>query len=120
MEAKNIAAGIVLFNPGDMERFDKCISSVIAQVEKLYIFDNSTHLIEYKFPENITYISEHENKGIAYALNRIMAQASQDGYSWLVTMDQDSILPIGIIDAYSSAIDTHKDLGIICPQVIDL
>lgn len=113
-----IAVGIVLFNP-DMQRFFECIQSALNQIEKIYIFDNSTDKVSWKYPNNITYLTENKNLGIAYALNAIMRKASADGYEWVITMDQDSILPDGIVKAYSAVIEKNKDIGIVCPQVID-
>ena len=64
------------------------------------------------------YLTEHRNMGIAYALNCMMERAEQDGFQWLVTMDQDSILPDKIVEAYRAHI-YDPDVAIICPQVID-
>ncbi len=113
-----IAAGIVLFNPDNPYRLRQSIESVLSQVEKVYLFDNSTKKEEYPDNEKIIYYSENENKGIAYALNQIMAMAKADGYEWLITMDQDSILPDGIINDFEVHTKIDK-IGIICPQVID-
>lgn len=116
---KDIAAGIVIYNPDDPERFNKSLTSVLAQFSRVYLFDNSTKKVELpSFGPNVTYITEHKNLGIAYALNRIMERAKQDGYQWLVTMDQDSILPVGMVSAYRTHI-YDSDVAIICPQVID-
>ena len=114
----DIAAGIVLFNPDDIERVEKCIDSVTRQVKHVYIFDNSTEDVNLKYDDNVTYLSEKKNKGIAYALNRIMEKAKNDGYSWVLTMDQDSILPFGMMEDFLKYTD-EKNIGIICPQVID-
>lgn len=118
MENKNsVAVGIVLFNP-EVERLIKCIESVKDQVSKVYIFDNSitTNCIK---DDNIVYITENKNKGVAYALNRIMERAHKDGFEWVVTMDQDSIAPCGMIEDFKKNIKKHTDIGIFCPQVID-
>ena len=85
----------------------------------MYVYDNSIKKYEYTFSRNVVYISEGENKGIAYALNRIMEYADRDRYEWVITMDQDSILPEGIVDAYEKEILNDINLGIVCPQVID-
>ena len=114
-----IASGIVLFNPDNIERLSKSIESVLHQVERVYIFDNSTKHYDYHFPDFVIYMTEHKNKGIAYALNRIMEKALSDGYDWVVTMDQDSILPDEAIHCYETHIDYDHRLAIICPQVID-
>ena len=113
-----IAAGIVMFNPENEERVKNSLESILSQVDKAYVFDNSTTANCIAFPSTVTYLTEHENKGIAYAMNRIMEMARNDGYDWLITMDQDSIMPDGIIEAYKKHI-SDNDVGIICPQVID-
>lgn len=113
-----IAVGMVLYNP-DKLRLQSCIDSVIAQTDKLYIFDNSDIETELSKSPAITYKTERSNRGIAYALNQIMTMAKNDGYEWVVTMDQDSIMPDGIIADYEMNISSNEGLGIICPQVID-
>lgn len=119
MNSEIIAVGIVLYNPTDIERLKNCIKSILEQTNKIYIFDNSSSSYEYLFPAEVVYISEKENKGMAYALNRIMENADADGFSWVITMDQDSILPDGLVSAYKKAIHKYDKLGIVCPQVID-
>ena len=115
----DIAAGVVLYNPNDLQRFYNSLQSVVCQFSKVYLFDNSTEKIEYlPFGDNVVYLTEHKNLGIAYALNRMMEFADKDGYKWLVTMDQDSILPDEMVEAYKTHI-YDPDVAIICPQVID-
>lgn len=112
----NIAAGIVVFNP-EKGRLEKNICRLKEQVGEIYIFDNSE--ISSGDYEGVTYLSEKRNCGIAYALNRIMEQAKADGYRWLITMDQDSLIPNGMIHGFEESIKTHENIGIVCPQVID-
>ena len=119
MNQQMIAAGIVLFNPDSEERLFKCIEKVNEQVSKIYIFDNSTQRKDIKLPQNVVYMTEGKNKGIAYALNRIMEKASADGFLWVLTMDQDSILPDNMCLDFAKYIKKEKDLGIVCPCVID-
>lgn len=110
-----IAAAIVAYNP-DEKRFKECLKSVNRQVDHLYIFNNGND-IKPLIPSNATYIYEGKNCGISYALNVISSKAEEDGYNWLLTMDQDSLLPEGMIDDFKNYI--ADDVGIICPQVID-
>ncbi len=113
---EKIAAGVVLFNPNF--RTEECLKKLNEQVERVYIYDNSTDKIDIVLPNEIVYLTEGENKGIAYALNRIMEKAKSDGYSWVLTMDQDSILPEGMIASCTEHLNNTK-IGIVCPQVID-
>lgn len=92
-----IVAGIVLYNPEDTRQIEGVLNSVLAQVKDVYIFDNSTKIYAFLFLAIVTYLIEHENKGIAYAMNRIMEKAESDAYEWIVTMDQESVIPDGLI-----------------------
>ena len=114
-----IAAGVIVFNPESIDRFQKSIQSVLEQVEKVYIFDNSTQHATFELPLSVVYLTENGNKGIAYAMNRLMKAAQADGYEWLITMDQDSVLPDNTINEYLSHINDDPAVAIICPQVID-
>ena len=117
-----IAVGVVVYQP-DYPRFLNCIETIIQQAGKVYVFDNGCDktIQQEDFPEKVVYLSEGRNCGIPYALNRIMELASRDGYEWVVTMDQDSLLPEGLIEAYSEVADRYKEkgIGIICPCVVD-
>lgn len=113
-----LAAGVVLYNPENRNRVEQCIQSIEKQIERIYIFDNSTKEVMLNLPKNAIYITEHKNCGIAYALNVIMEKAEQDGVQWVITMDQDSILPDNLVLEYSRHFD-DENLAIICPQVID-
>lgn len=118
MEENNrIAIGIVVYNP-DQERFKVCLESIHKQIDKVYIFDNGNESIHIE--NGVKWIKEDGNKGLSYALNRIMDYAKEDGYEWLITLDQDSIVPDGMIRAFAEVIDKGSNIGIICPQVIDL
>lgn len=116
-KSNKIAAGIVLYQP-DMIRLERCIENLKKQVDKIYVFDNSEK--ETKLNDvPIVYMTEEKNKGISYALNKIMERAKMDGFNWVVTMDQDSIIPHGMIGGFEKCITLHPNVGIICPQVID-
>ncbi len=118
---EKIAVGIVLFCPDEKERLRQVIQKALLQSDCVYIFDNSPegttdHL---DLPEDVVYMTEHQNKGIAYALNMIMQHAKKDGYQWVVTMDQDSLLPEGLIEDYKIHLHDDPNVAILCPQIID-
>lgn len=117
-----IAAGIVLYKP-NIDRLKKCVEKLASQVDKIYIFDNSDWQNDSIYKklnlDNILYFSENHNRGIAYALNRIMEKAKSDGYDWVITMDQDSVIPDGMINGFKESIKNHEKIGIVCPQVVD-
>jgi rhamnosyltransferase len=98
-----IAATVILYYPTEFVLNN--IQSYINRVEKLYIVDNSekpsNHIIESLARTNNTvYFHDGENKGIAARLNQVCKDAKEDGYHWLLTMDQDSFFQEGIFDNY--------------------
>ena len=121
MQSSKVAAGIVLYNPDNIIRLYENIDTLKKQVSKIYLFDNSTVELKLEVPQDVIYLREHDNRGIAYALNVIMENAKQDGFDWVITMDQDSILPEGMVKSFMEFIQTNQpeNIGIICPQVKD-
>ena len=117
----NIAGTVVLYNPSD-HVFDNMLS-YIDQVAKLYVVDNSTHyndrlLQKLKAIEKIVYISQEGNKGIAVALNAGAMQAMDDGFEFLLTMDQDTSLSANYVIELMKPFIPHmpEKIGIIAPR----
>ena len=134
------AAGIVLFNP-DIKRLEENISAISPQVKDVILVDNGSKnadgissLIS-RF-DNITYIGNADNMGIAKALNQIVEKADELGAKWVLTLDQDTVCKPDIIEQYDRlcrratdkvAIITSKyedrsvkvDFGLTAPYVKD-
>jgi rhamnosyltransferase len=75
----------------------KNIESYIDNMDNLIVVDNSStkneniyNILEQKYGEKIIYIENHDNLGIAKALNIGADKSLQMGCDWLLTMDQDS------------------------------
>jgi len=89
-----VAATVILYNPED-DVYEN-ISSYGKDVTTLIIVDNSTlhntKLIEkmQNTFENLIYINNNANVGIATALNLGCEKAIELGFEWILTMDQDS------------------------------
>lgn len=86
-----IAGVVVFYHPN--ESVLENIDSYIEKLEKLYVYDNSEnshkHLVK-RYGDKVEYLSQNENMGIAFALNTGAKRAIEDGFEWLLTMDQDS------------------------------
>lgn len=116
----DIVAGVVLYNPSNLERTSKCLALTAAQVPVLYIFDNSVEPVQVELPMNAVYMTEHRNVGMGRALNELMRHALNDGHDWVLTMDQDSLIPDGLVAAFSKRIDSGDNhLALVCPQFVD-
>ena len=89
-----IAASVVIYNPdeGVVER----ISTYAGEVQKVFVADNSDTPNEdllnkiRAVSENVEIIPMHGNMGIAAALNAALNKASEQGFDYLLTMDDDS------------------------------
>lgn len=93
--SKRIAAAVVLYHPDN--KVPGNINSYVDQVDIVFAIDNTEQgqnndKIRNSLLENpkIIYIANRENLGIAAALNIGANHALQAGYSFLLTMDQDS------------------------------
>lgn len=107
-----IAAVVILYNPTE-EVIDN-IQSYLDYVEKLYVLDNTEKqkeelINQISFFSNIIYLSDRENKGIAVRLNQVSTMALEDGFKWLLTMDQDSSFSQSSISAYITCLQELAD-----------
>ena len=89
-----IAGIVIAFNP-DFNKLILNIESFLDHIEQLFIVFNSAvdpseirrlHSVN----EKIQLIENEENIGIAKAINLTAQHALDQGYDWLLTMDQDS------------------------------
>lgn len=116
-----IAAVVVFFNPSP-EALENAISCA-RQVERVFVVDNSES-VDRSFLrpifqiENIQYIHNGWNRGIANALNRGASEACKLEFKWLLTMDQDTELPEDYVKTIASKTSriSDKNVGIIAPS----
>lgn len=122
-EAMNgIAAGITLYEP-ELERLKENIDSVLPQVERVYLVDNASSntaafKAQYRNDTRITIIENSENAGIAKALNQMCDAAIEDGFDWILTLDQDSLPEPDMIEKYSRHTEMDE-VAIITPRFED-
>ncbi len=107
-----IAGTVILFNPD--KHIISNIDSYYPSLKNLYVVDNtgkpSEELIApIKHLENIFYLHDGENKGIASRLNEICFLAIKDGYEWLLTMDQDSLFEKNTFENYLTCIHEFEE-----------
>lgn len=117
-----ICAGIVTYNP-DISLFKECLGRVAAQVDKVYIADNGSGNVsdvircagEVGCCHN-DIICNEDNLGIARALNQVCEAAYNDGYQWILTMDQDSVCDYEMVAGMIPYAD-QDNIGILAPEV---
>ncbi|NTW51414.1 MAG: glycosyltransferase [Chlorobiaceae bacterium] len=106
--SRQVAAVVTLFKP--QEKYIKNIKTYSAYVGVLYVVDNTPDydeqfhgMIKEAIP-NIQYISTGKNIGLSSALNMGIEKARENGYLWLLTMDQDSYFNDNQIKKYFDSI----------------
>ena len=122
-----VAAIIVSYNP-DSNLFDS-INLLLNQVEKVIIVDNGSKEKYVKYiksinEDKIEIILNKENLGIATALNIGVRKALENGYEWILTMDQDSKASPDMVKkmfkVYNSINrEERKDILSIFPNFVD-
>ena len=120
-----VYASIVTYNP-EIDLLNSCIDAVLLQVEKVVIIDNCSSNLSFihdllkkyckKYPGRIAYKYNTNNKGIAYALNQAVRYCKRHGIKWLLTLDQDTIIPEGLVERYSSYLYNDR-VGQICCDI---
>jgi rhamnosyltransferase len=123
-----VAAVIVLFNP-DTSLLDRLLRSVVGQVGRIYIIDNTPgSTVDFssfynQYWDNISYIPLGDNKGIATAQNIGISASMDAGCSHVLLLDQDSALPSGMVkkllDAEEGLILAGKQVASVGPVFID-
>lgn len=95
MRTKHILGIVITYNP-DEDLLKDNINAFADHIDEIIIWDNTPNgsLVAKRIAEdriNSRYITEEENKGISYVLNKAWHYAADNGYDFLLTMDQDSI-----------------------------
>ena len=114
----NFALTITLYNP-NMDLIINKVKELKKFFSCLILIDNSDdgrELSSFFNDSRVIYISYKENKGIAFAVNEACRIALSKGYSWCVTMDQDSDLPADYLENVTAIIQNGANkIGIIAP-----
>lgn len=121
---KNRIAGVVVLYKPDIECI-KNINSYLDQVNFLYVIDNSetqNTALYHKLilHPKLKYIFNKENVGVACALNQAVELAKQNNYSFLLTMDQDSLADADLVKHYVDYLSSNdiSKLGMLAPVPI--
>ena len=124
-----VFAVVVTYNP-DINLLRVSLGSLIHQVDKVLVVDNSTNLdctnkclVDGVFTHKLHVISLGRNTGIGYAQNFGIRQALKSGADFILTSDQDSIYPADYVKNMVSAyrhISKRLNVGCIAPAFADL
>lgn len=123
---KDICAIIITYN--GIETILQTISHLLKNVSYIIVVDNHSTDETLKYindlrDNRIVIIENDRNYGIAYALNKGVKYAEERDFSWVLTMDQDSIVSDNMIDemikVYSSIPNDRKvRISCLAPRII--
>lgn len=121
-----VCALIITYNID--EKINEVVNSVISQVEALVIVDNAskpeTIAILEKLNEfsKVNVIFNKENYGIAKALNEGVKFAKQHKYSWILTLDHDSVCEKDMVKNMlfcAANYNYNSNIGILTPKIFE-
>ncbi len=126
MTARTVCAVIVSYNPSSDLLIH--IEALRPQVQSLVVVDNGSS------PEDLLALRKGSaelgfkviengcNRGIAFALNQGVEEATTAGFPWVALFDQDSVVPPDFMDLMFQAYNDsafRSQAGIICPTYCD-
>lgn len=117
----NIFAGIVSFNP-DMDRLRENIEAIRPQVKIVVLFENGSSNqadIIRALERKTIILKSDKNTGIAAALNRLIEWGEKNDYSWMISLDQDSVCPTNFVEKMVSFLSVTDNIGIVAPVIVD-
>jgi rhamnosyltransferase len=119
-KAHKVAGVTVLYNP-DAAVIEN-IQSYACQIDRLFVIDNSdcinTEIVhDIISMDNVCYINNNGNQGIARALNVGAMMAIEKNYDFLLTMDQDSKATPRMVDTLLTCFNQQDafNIGIVSP-----
>ena len=121
-----MAAVVVTFHPEP--DFAAMLASMLPQVGAIIVVDNGSCPADLpahddpKLEGRVEIMANGENRGIGAALNQGLRRASQRGFSWALTMDQDSSPLPNLVAAGRRAFEAHPQphqLAAIGASVVD-
>lgn len=112
-----IGALIITYNP-DLIVLKKNFEAIKDQVNEVAIVDNGSNnfnKILNMINKEAKIIKNDKNMGIAFALNQGMEFFKKNRYSWVITLDQDSILSEDSVKKMMKY--SNENVGILCPRI---
>jgi len=85
----------------------------------LFVYDNSpvAQHSQDEFKQNVKYVSNTSNVGLSYAYNRAAEYAKENGYEWILLMDQDTLFCENILEIFQTAIHENPYVSIFAPII---
>ena len=109
-----ICSGIITYNP-TLTDVSTCLEALCNQVERVIIVDNASKNVKSlqevvsKYP-NVTLVKNSQNIGFAKALTQVFEWAKSQGFDWVLTLNDDSVVPNNMISEYKKILENQGNL----------
>jgi rhamnosyltransferase len=113
---QGVCAAIVTYNP-DLAKLSDAISALRSQVATIVVIDNGSPpnamawLRQQQEGDGITVLPQGRNTGVAAAQNQAIRWAREQGFDFVLIMDQDSVPAPDMVDALRSAWLSLEEAG---------
>lgn len=110
----HICAGIITYNP-TLTDVSTCLEALCNQVERVIIVDNASKNVKSlqevvsKYA-NVTLVKNSQNVGFAKALTQVFEWAKSQGFNWVLTLNDDSVVPSNMISEYKKILENQGSL----------
>lgn len=110
----HICAGIITYNP-TLTDVSTCLEALCNQVERVIIVDNASKNVKSlqeivsKYA-NVTLVKNSQNIGFAKALTQVFEWAKSQGFNWVLTLNDDSVVPSNMIGEYKKILENQGNL----------
>lgn len=121
MNRDDILAVVVSYNGG--AGILQTVAALRDQVGHVYVVDNGSRsetlavLDQLELQPGTSVTRVGENRGVGHALNLGVKRARERGYSWLLTMDQDSLADPSMVASYQAALAGDRSLVCLTPII---
>ena len=109
-----ICSGIITYNP-TLTDVSTCLEALCNQVERVIIVDNASKNVKSlqevvsKYA-NVTLVKNSQNIGFAKALTQVFEWAKSQGFNWVLTLNDDSVVPSNMISEYKKILENQGSL----------
>jgi len=122
VNTQDVLAVVVSYN--GLQKTRQAVEALRRQVGHIHIVDNGSDaeslgvLEPLEGEPEVTVERLGENRGVGYALNRGVERAREMGCTWLLTMDQDSVVDGTMIEEYQRALEQDPGMACLTPRII--
>lgn len=127
MKSEFRLCGLIITYHPDLNELQSNIQNIIDYLDKIIIWVNTPNedtakyfTINKKYEDRMIFLGTGKNEGIAYAINQTFKWAVENGFTHLLTMDQDSIWHN--FENYRNKIIEHKvdtSIGVFSPVIFE-